>query len=119
VPWWNFLLWSFYGFDLWAGTPEVIERSAWQKNNSAGLTSVVTAAVAIQHRPLFESKRSYIMFNKKQRDGLAKVFDTVGTALLVALGVNIIVNQSLDWLQAVALAVTGVTCVAVALVLRK
>lgn len=59
------------------------------------------------------------MFNKRQRDGLAKVCDTVGAALLIALAVNVVINHDVGWLQAVILGILGVACVAVAFALRK
>jgi hypothetical protein len=59
------------------------------------------------------------MFNRDQWKGLAKVLDTVGSALLIALALDVVVDQSLGWLQAVALGILGVGCLGASYALRK
>jgi len=58
-------------------------------------------------------------FNKNQKNGLAAVFDNIGTATIIGLIVGTLIDDKITLLPALALLITASISVAIALLLRR
>ena len=58
-------------------------------------------------------------FNKNQKNGLATVFDNIGTAVIIGLIIGTFIDSKITLFPAIALSVTGSLAIGIALLLRR
>ena len=68
---------------------------------------------------LFNFDEKFVMFNKNQSEGLAKVVDNLATATIVAVIVGGFVDNKLNFIQGIVLVVVAVTFLVMAYILRR